>query len=74
MKGSDRRMSTADRVALVAIVAVSVLVITMLAHSGRANLQPYPAAASLALSPRVGMPMFRMDRRAPAAFVTNGRH
>jgi hypothetical protein len=64
-KGNNRGINTADRIALGAMLAVAILILVMVALTCKSATQPMPAAASVAMSSYVGLPVSVSDRRMP---------
>jgi hypothetical protein len=73
MEGSDSGSNIADRIALAAAVAAAILILVMFELTDKPAMQPVPAAAAIAISPYVGLHVFKPDRLMPRASATAGR-
>ena len=67
MKGSDKGINIADRIALAAAVSVAMLILVMFALTYKSAMQPMPAAVSIVMSPYAGLHGSALDRRTPNA-------
>ena len=70
MNGSITGIGVMDRIAIAAILAAAILILTMVEVTGRATLPTVPSAAVMAMSTHVDLPVFASSRiRAIAARV-----
>jgi hypothetical protein len=74
MKGRNERITTADRIALTAMFAVTILILGVFGVATNAERQPVSEVAALAVSPAVSMPKLGTAHRAPIVSLTGRRY
>ena len=57
MNVSNRNGRNVDRIAVAAVFTVAILILATLTLTAKSAVQPMPAAATIALSTSVGLPM-----------------
>ena len=65
MTGSSEGTSTADRIALALALSVAILILVVVGLTCRSTAQPMPAAAYVAMSSYVDLPVSEPDGRGP---------
>ncbi len=73
MNGSNTSIGVMDRIAIAAILAAAILILTMVEITGRASLPTVPSAAVTAMSTHLDLPVFATNRIQALAARVAGR-
>ena len=73
MEGRNLRITTADRIALSATLAVTILILAMLCVTAKAEMKSFSEVAPFAVPPTIGMPSLETGHGAPMVSATGRR-